>query len=90
MVNPPGLRTQDQLHIHLARLLPNARPRVDALKPARADRLEEIWLVAGRHAAGRGLNAYGVIAILARDGGWLVATDAKSPESEYTAGRCGS
>jgi len=28
--------------------------------------------------------------ILAPDGGWLVAADAKSPESEYTAGRCGS
>jgi len=46
--------------------------------------------VAGRHAASRGLNAYGVIVILAPDGGWLVATDAKSSESEYTAGRCGS
>ncbi|HEV8534082.1 MAG TPA: CDP-diacylglycerol diphosphatase [Methylomirabilota bacterium] len=90
VVNPPGLRTQDQLHIHLVRLLPQARPRVDALNPARVDRLEEVWLAAGRHAAGRGLNAYGVIVILASDGGWLVASEAGSPEEEYTIGRCGS
>ena len=55
-----------------------------------AERLEEVWLVAGRHAAARGLNAYGVIVMLAPDGGWLVATDSKSLETEYTAGRCGT
>ena len=33
LINPPALRTQDQLHIHLVRLLPDARARIDALKP---------------------------------------------------------
>lgn len=42
-VNLPELRTEDQLHLHLVWLLPDARPRVDALRPIKVERLEEVW-----------------------------------------------
>ena len=88
VINPPALRTQDQLHIHLVRLLPDARARIDALRPAVIARLEEVWLAARQHAAGRGLTAYGVIVVQSLDGGWLVATDAGAIETAFTAARC--
>jgi CDP-diacylglycerol pyrophosphatase len=88
LVNPPQLRTQDQLHIHIVRLLPAARARLDALEPVAIERLEEVWVVAARHAAGRGLTAYGVIVVLSLDRGWLVAADSGATETAFTAARC--
>jgi CDP-diacylglycerol pyrophosphatase len=87
-LNPPELRTQDQLHLHLVRLLPGARARVSALQPIRVERLEDVWAAAAEHAAPRGLTAYGVIVLLGSEGGWLVAADANSPEGSFTLARC--
>jgi CDP-diacylglycerol pyrophosphatase len=88
VVNPPGLqRTQDQLHVHLVRLAPDARARLVTLSPARARRLDQVWDVASRHAGG--VEDYGVL--VARDGlanGFLVLTAARSPEEQFTAARC--
>jgi CDP-diacylglycerol pyrophosphatase len=89
-VNPPELRTQDQLHLHLVRLLPTARPRVDALRPIRVERLEESWAAAREHASTRQLASYGVIVIRGLDGGWLVAAVGDSPEGSFTRARCTS
>ncbi len=88
LVNPAALRAQDQLHIHLVRLLPGARARIDALRPASIARLEEVWLAAEQHAAGRGLAAYGVIVVQSLDRGWLVVADAGATETAFTAARC--
>src|SRR5215468_5098469 len=44
LVNPAAFRTQDQLHVHLLRLLPGARERLAALEPVRVERPEEVWL----------------------------------------------
>ena len=66
----------------------DARARIDALRPAVIARLEEVWLTARQHAAGRGLTAYGVIVVQSLDGGWLVATDAGAIETAFTAARC--
>jgi CDP-diacylglycerol pyrophosphatase len=90
LINPPALRTQDQLHIHLVRLLPDARARIDALKPDAIARLEEVWTAAAQHAAGRELTEYGVIVVQSLDHGWLVAADAGATEIAFTAARCGS
>ncbi len=89
VVNPPSLRTQDQLHLHLVRLVPGARARIDGLRPARINRLDDAWFAAGQHAAERGLTDYGVIVVQALDRGWLVAAEARSPEAEFTLARCG-
>jgi CDP-diacylglycerol pyrophosphatase len=87
-VNPPAWRTQDQLHLHLVRLRPGARTRVDALRPIRVERLEDVWAGAAEHASARGLPSYGVIVLLGSDGGWLVAADGASPEGSFTLARC--
>jgi hypothetical protein len=87
-VNPPALRTQDQLHVHLVRLLPGARGRVDALQPVRVERLEEVWPAATEHAASRQIPSYGVIVVRGSDGGWLVGAVSDSPEASFTRARC--
>ena len=90
LVNPAPLRTQDQLHIHLVRLLPGARSGLDALGPVSIERLEDVWPVAEQSAAGRGLTSYGVIVVRSLDHGWLVAADAGVTETAFTVGRCAS
>ena len=87
-VNPPAWRTQDQLHVHLVRLLPGARARVSALRPIRVERLEDVWAAAAEHASSRGLTSYGVIVLRVSAGGWVVAADGGSPEGSFTLARC--
>ena len=87
-VNPPELRTKDQLHLHLVRLLPDARPRVDALRPIKVEGREEVWSASTEHASSRQLASSGVIPIRGRDGGWLVAAVGGSPEGRFTRSRC--
>jgi CDP-diacylglycerol pyrophosphatase len=89
-VNPPRLRTEDQLHVHLVRPLPGARGRVSALGPIRVERLEEVWAAAAEHAASRQMPSYGVIVLPAAEGGWLVAAVDGSPETSFTRSRCTS
>jgi CDP-diacylglycerol pyrophosphatase len=88
-VNPPELRTQDQLHVHLVRLAPGARVRLAASSPARAPHLDLVWDVAARDAAAKGLASYGVLVM--RDdaaNGFLVITQRESPEYQFTATTC--
>jgi len=89
-VNPPAFRTEDQLHVHLVRLLAGARGRVDALRPLRVERLEDVWAAATEHAASHGIASYGVIVLSAPDSGWLVGTVSDSPEGDFTRARCTS
>ena len=89
-VNPPGLgRTQDQLHVHLVRLTPDARARLAADAAARAPDLELVWDVAARQAAAKGIASYGVLVV--RDDvatGFLVLARSESPEAEFTVATC--
>ncbi|HYB43074.1 MAG TPA: CDP-diacylglycerol diphosphatase, partial [Candidatus Methylomirabilis sp.] len=87
-VNPPSERTQDQLHVHLVRLLPGARARVDALRPRPVEHLEEVWSAAAQHASSRGLAAYGVIVVRGAGEEWVVAADGGSPEARFTIALC--
>ena len=87
-VNPPGYRTQDQLHIHLVRLAADARARVTKLEPVRVERLQDTWMAASANAWRRRIATYGVIVIRSADGGWLVAADSTSPEADFTIARC--
>src|SRR5262245_55323697 len=43
VVNPPDERTQDQLHVHLVRLAPDARRRLAARSPGRTAALDPVW-----------------------------------------------
>ena len=87
-VNPAHLRSQDYLHIHLVRLRQDARKRLAGRNPLRVERLEDVWDAGARHAAGFGLQSYGVIVTRASDGNFLVAADGGSPEREFTQYVC--
>lgn len=88
VVNPAHLRSQDHLHIHLLRLRQDARKRLASRKPLTVERLEEVWNTAARHAAGLGLQSYGVIVAQASDGKFLIVADRGSPEREFTEYVC--
>ena len=89
VVNPPDLRTQDQLHVHLVRLAPGARRGLAATSPARTTSLAEVWAIADRSAAAAGAASYGVlVAREDRGPGFIVAVDAASPEYRFTVAEC--
>jgi hypothetical protein len=87
-VNPPEARSQDQLHVHIVRLLPQGRAAIEALDPVVIDDLNAVWQAAEAHAAKRRHAHYGVAVVSAGPGGYLVATTASSPELEFTQATC--
>ncbi|HEY6872075.1 MAG TPA: CDP-diacylglycerol diphosphatase [Geobacteraceae bacterium] len=87
-VNPRRLRSQDQLHVHIVRLLPGARARLAGLAVARVPSLGEVWHAAARSAASAGMKEYGVLVARDPEGGFLVRVEEGSPEKMYTRYRC--
>ncbi len=88
VVNPGGLRTQDQLHVHIVRLQSNARKRFDAAKSVNVRNLNEVWIAAAKKADDMKLQDYGVLVARNRDGSFLVLVNERSPEKLYTQGVC--
>lgn len=86
--NPAERRSQDQLHVHLVRLQPDARARLAGQSPVRVEELEGIWDAATGHAGAPGLGGRGVLVVRDPAGGFLVITEATSIERTYTVGRC--
>lgn len=86
--NPGERRSQDQLHIHLVRLQPDARARLAGRSPVRVAELDGVWDAATRHAGTPALAGRGVLVVRDPAGGFLVVTDATSIERTYTVGRC--
>lgn len=87
-VNPKRRRSQDQLHVHIVRLLPEARARLAKVGATRVKTLVEVWRVAARSAEAAGLADYGVLVVRAPEGGFLVRVEEGSPEKMYTRARC--
>jgi CDP-diacylglycerol pyrophosphatase len=87
-VNPPGTRSQDQLHLHLVRLRSDARGLFDGSRSARVQKLDEVWSAAAKKAAAAKLTDYGVLVARHPESGFLVLVDEKSPEKVYTRGEC--
>jgi CDP-diacylglycerol pyrophosphatase len=88
VVNPAGLRGQDQLHIHIVRLRSDARGSFDGAGSGRVQELDDVWSAAAEKAAAAKLQDYGVLVARDRDGGFLVLVDEKSPEKLYTRWEC--
>jgi len=87
-VNPKRRRSQDQLHVHIVRLLPDARARLAGLAVAHVQSLAEVWRVAARSAEAAGLKDYGVLVVRDPEGGFVVRVEEGSPEKLYTRARC--
>lgn len=89
--NPRGRRTQDHFHIHLVRLAPGARKKLDALSPRRVKNLGDVWAAADSHAAAAGLapGTYGIAVAHQADGAqFLVVATTDSPEGLLTVHHC--
>lgn len=88
VVNPPGSRSQDQLHIHIVRLTDDALHRI-ARRPAVSVRsLDEVWSAAAKNAAAQDLSDYGVLVIQHPEGGFRVLVEKENFEKMYTKFRC--
>lgn len=90
VVNPPYQRTQDELHVHIVRLLMNGRELIDAQRPVRIDSLDAAWQAAAAHAKRMGYASYGVAVMWASDGGYRVVSADTSPEWAFTDSTCTS
>ena len=88
VVNPAGMRDQDQLHVHIIKLQKDARQRFGASRVTCVQKLDEVWGAASRVAALAGLADYGVLVARHPEGGFLVLVDPVSPEKEYGVPRC--
>jgi CDP-diacylglycerol pyrophosphatase len=89
-VNSPYQRTQNQLHVHIVRLLPDGRARIEARKPVRIEKLEDAWRAAATHAKRMGYSSYGMAVAQAEGGGYLVVSTDVSPEYQFTQTTCGA
>ncbi len=87
-VNPPNLRSQDQLHVHIVRLKQDARRQLNEPPSSRLQDLDGVWRAAAQSAKERNLIDYGVIVVSHPDGGFLVRVEKDSPEWLYTEATC--
>jgi len=95
-INPKDARTENQLHVHLLRLRPDARAWIDSSDtpgPVRTivislTNLDAVFTtVAARVGASRMADT-GILVARARAGGWVaVVTDRTSPQA-FTINRC--
>jgi CDP-diacylglycerol pyrophosphatase len=88
VVNPANWRSQDQLHVHIVRLLPDARRRFSDSTSVRVHSLSSVWHQAANKAARLGLQDYAVLVTKWQEGDFLVQVEEKSPEKMYTQWEC--
>jgi CDP-diacylglycerol pyrophosphatase len=88
VVNPPRLRSQDQLHVHILRLKNDFRQRFARLPASRIEDLDGAWRAASQIAAEMNLHDYGVLVVRHPDGGFMVRVEKDSPERLYTDWTC--
>ena len=88
VVNPKSQRTQNQLHIHLARLDKNARTHLSQYLPVQVNNLESIWATAANAARAKGLDDYGVLVAQSSSSGYMVVVTPNSPEVAFTIWKC--
>ncbi len=88
VINPASSRGQDQLHVHIVRLMPNARERFAPALSTPVHTLADVWGAAAKKAVLAGLKDCGVLVTKQPDGDFLVLIEGKSPEKGYTLWEC--
>lgn len=86
-VNPKSARSQDQLHVHIVRVIRRKLPQ-DAGHVAHIDSLDKVWYAAAGMAAALNWKDYGVLVTKGENGKYVVVVDDHSPEYDYTAAEC--
>lgn len=87
-VNPKTHRSQNQLHIHLARLDENAAAKFSQYSHAYVNDLTNVWGVADRIASKSALEVYGVLVTQSAPGQYMILVTPESPEDEFLIWNC--
>ncbi len=91
VINPDDARTQNQMHVHILRLKPDARRRLDTtsgLITIDVPDLARIFTAGTARVGAAAIGVHGILVVRRLDGGYrVVLTDARSPQ-EFTLNRC--
>ncbi len=96
VINPADARSQNQMHVHLLRLRPEARqwldgraPRPPGVQVVALASLDAVFAATLARVGEAHMRDTGVLVSRGRDGGWRAAiTDRASPQA-FTVNRCG-
>ena len=88
VINPQNFRSQNQMHIHLLRLNPQANLSLSPLQAVEITDLKDVWRVADQSAKAQALQDYGVLVRLDATGRFKVVVTPESPEKLFTQYAC--
>ena len=88
VVNPQNFRSQNQLHVHLVRLKPQARAEFKSMATGTSSNLLNVWKIAAELAKQQNLPDYGVLVSTEERGGFKVVVTAISPGHLFTQYVC--
>jgi CDP-diacylglycerol pyrophosphatase len=88
VVNPQKFRSQNQLHVHLVRLKPQARAEFKSMATGTSSNLLNVWKIAAELAKQQNLPDYGVLVSTEESGGFKVVVTTVSPGHLFTQYVC--
>lgn len=88
VVNPQNFRSQNQLHVHLVRLKPEARAAFKSMATGNSSNLWNVWKIAAELAKQQNLPDYGVLVSTQESGGFKVVVTATSLGHLFTQYVC--
>ncbi len=88
VVNPQNFRSQNQLHVHLVRLKPQARAEFKSMATGTSSNLLSVWKIAAELAKQQNLPDYGVLVSTEESGGFKVVVTTVSPGHLFTQYVC--
>jgi CDP-diacylglycerol pyrophosphatase len=88
VVNPQNFRSQNQLHVHLVRLKPQARAEFKSMATGTSSNLLSVWKIAAELAKQKNLPDYGVLVSTEESGGFKVVVTTVSPGHLFTQYVC--
>ena len=88
VVNPQNFRSQNQLHVHLVRLKPQARAEFKSMATGTSPNLLNVWKIAAELAKQQNLPDYGVLVSTEESGGFKVVVTTVSPGHLFTQYVC--
>lgn len=88
VVNPQNFRSQNQLHVHLVRLKPQARAEFKSMATGTSSNLLNVWKIAAELAKQQNLPDYGVLVSTEESGGFKVVVTTVSPGYLFTQYVC--
>jgi len=88
VVNPQNFRSQNQLHVHLVRLKPQARAEFKSMATGTSSNLLNVWKISAELAKKQNLPDYGVLVSTEESGGFKVVVTTVSPGHLFTQYVC--